>query len=328
MKRIISTFIALSILLIGCSSVEKSVKLEEVPRSSSEAILSASGEEDKLLPEGSTFEVRYLDVGQADAALVSCDGKFMLIDGGNVEDSSLIVAVLKKLGVSHLDYVINTHPHEDHVEGLAGSRDLGAYISNLVRADFDGGEARKNITSTLSLLRQQYFNEAAQKIKAQDRKIDEIYQMCEDMYGLARMNKVLGLESKAENMMSSLFILQRQQSELKGLLGVDNLNTPYLSDRLLNEKDKADKVLAFSLEVYEAMIAEVKSSLFKPAEVIAQAQTVAMPVKTEAKQVESPTVAADDFVDLVEKPKPKGEVTVKPPTGDRAEAMKRMLKGI
>lgn len=35
------------------------------------------------------FEVHYIDVGQADATLIKCDGEAMLIDGGNVDDSRL-----------------------------------------------------------------------------------------------------------------------------------------------------------------------------------------------------------------------------------------------
>jgi competence protein ComEC len=66
-------------------------------------------------------EVDYLDVGQADAILVRCDGHNMLIDGGNTGDSSLIYAYLKKYDVTHLDYMVNTHPHEDHVGGLSGA---------------------------------------------------------------------------------------------------------------------------------------------------------------------------------------------------------------
>lgn len=72
-------------------------------------------------PEGSTFSVHFIDVGQADAALVLCDGHAMLIDGGNSEDSNLIYSYLKKLSLTHLDYIVCTHAHEDHVGGLSGA---------------------------------------------------------------------------------------------------------------------------------------------------------------------------------------------------------------
>lgn len=71
------------------------------------------------IPEDSEFRVLFIDVGQADAALVFCDGETMLIDGGNVGDSDRIYTVLQKQNVSHLDYVICTHAHEDHVGGLS-----------------------------------------------------------------------------------------------------------------------------------------------------------------------------------------------------------------
>lgn len=67
---------------------------------------------------GSEFEILFIDVGQADAALVSSDGHHMLVDGGNREDSDKIYTVLKNRGVEHLDYVVCTHAHEDHVGGL------------------------------------------------------------------------------------------------------------------------------------------------------------------------------------------------------------------
>lgn len=73
------------------------------------------------IPDNSTFEIHYLDVGQADAALVLCDGKSMLIDGGNSEDSNLIYSYLKSNSISHLDYIVATHAHEDHVGGLSGA---------------------------------------------------------------------------------------------------------------------------------------------------------------------------------------------------------------
>lgn len=71
--------------------------------------------------EGSAFEIVFLDVGEADAALVLCDGMAMLIDGGNSADSDLVYTFLKNRGISHLDYIVCTHPHEDHVGGLSGA---------------------------------------------------------------------------------------------------------------------------------------------------------------------------------------------------------------
>lgn len=73
------------------------------------------------VPNSSGFKVYFIDVGQADAALVVCDGKTMLIDGGNAADSNLIYSFLKNKGVSHLDYIIATHAHEDHAGGLSGA---------------------------------------------------------------------------------------------------------------------------------------------------------------------------------------------------------------
>ncbi len=70
-------------------------------------------------PENSDgLTVHFIDVGQADCTLLLCDGQSMLIDGGNVEDSDLVVAYLQDLGLTKLNYVVNTHAHEDHVGGL------------------------------------------------------------------------------------------------------------------------------------------------------------------------------------------------------------------
>ena len=64
------------------------------------------------------LQIHFLDVGQADCALVLCDGYTMLIDGGNQADADFVTSYLLSQGIAGLDYVICTHAHEDHVGGL------------------------------------------------------------------------------------------------------------------------------------------------------------------------------------------------------------------
>lgn len=84
-----------------------------------------------IVSENSSFVVHYIDVGQADAALVLCDGRSMVIDGGNAEDSNVIAAYLKKENISSIDYVVCTHAHEDHVGGLSGALSV-AEVKNVL----------------------------------------------------------------------------------------------------------------------------------------------------------------------------------------------------
>ena len=101
MKKILPILI-LCFLLSGCGLL-------------SEFLLS-----EPVLQDGE-LRIRFLDVGQADAALLFCDGETMLIDGGNKADGDLIYTVLRDEGVEWLDYLICTHAHEDHVGGLASA---------------------------------------------------------------------------------------------------------------------------------------------------------------------------------------------------------------
>jgi len=66
------------------------------------------------------LEVHFLDVGQGDCAVVLCDGKTMVIDGGPGDSNDKVYSYIRKtLKLRHIDYVVSTHPHVDHVHGLA-----------------------------------------------------------------------------------------------------------------------------------------------------------------------------------------------------------------
>lgn len=124
LKKLLKTWsILLMILFItGCntdtseSDLNKEISVEDSLESNDE-----KNTEDNEMKVTGEMEVHFMDVGQADAALVICEGKYMLIDGGNKEDSSLIYAYLKENEAEELDYIICSHAHEDHCGGLAGA---------------------------------------------------------------------------------------------------------------------------------------------------------------------------------------------------------------
>jgi|LFRM01.2.fsa_nt_gb competence protein ComEC len=69
-----------------------------------------------------SFEIHFLDVGKADAFIVISGDQVLMIDGGNPKDSDFIYAYLKDtLAIDHIDYMVSTHPHKDHVGGLSGA---------------------------------------------------------------------------------------------------------------------------------------------------------------------------------------------------------------
>lgn len=62
--------------------------------------------------------IDFIDVGQADSILIRNQDKVMLIDAGTNEAGETVVNYLQNLGITKIDYLIGTHPHEDHIGGL------------------------------------------------------------------------------------------------------------------------------------------------------------------------------------------------------------------
>lgn len=90
----------LSTFLIGCNSTSNTNSKNSSNASNSDIL------------------VHYINVGQGDSELIQVNGKNMLIDAGPRANEKDIISYLDKLKIKKLDYVIATHPHEDHIGNM------------------------------------------------------------------------------------------------------------------------------------------------------------------------------------------------------------------
>lgn len=116
------------LLCTSCTQVPAGTQAAASATNQEEPILSGSQSEaledegDKLTPpSGDTLTIHFIDVGQGDAELLTCGSKAMLIDGGERTASSKMYSYLKSYGIKHLDYVVGTHAHSDHIGGIPGA---------------------------------------------------------------------------------------------------------------------------------------------------------------------------------------------------------------
>ena len=101
------------------------------------------------IPQDNNLRVYCLDVGQGDSILITNNNKTMLIDASTNEMGSRVVKYLNDLGIKKIDYLVGTHPHEDHIGGLDNvikNFDIGTiYMPNVVATTktFDAISAKK-----------------------------------------------------------------------------------------------------------------------------------------------------------------------------------------
>lgn len=63
--------------------------------------------------------IKFIDVGQGEAILIALPEKIVLIDAGPTGSAPKIAQVLQELGRDKIDYLVATHPDEDHIGGMA-----------------------------------------------------------------------------------------------------------------------------------------------------------------------------------------------------------------
>lgn len=115
-RRLI-TFLMLALMLFGQAAadviMDTSVPVYPVPGAQNSAPFSF---EDPEVYEEGKLEIWFGKVNVCDAFILRCNGETMMIDGGDIGHGKATVAFLRALGVHHVNYLYNTHHHDDHID--------------------------------------------------------------------------------------------------------------------------------------------------------------------------------------------------------------------
>ena len=155
--RIISAFLCICMLLCICSCTQEvtpTIVEETNAPVQSANVTETESQKDANDYSGHSFAVHYIDVGQGDAALVVCDDKTMLIDGGKPHASSIIYTYLKNLNIDYIDYIIASHADDDHIGGLSApltKMKVGNVLAPEAEANTRSYESFKNKTAEQGL---------------------------------------------------------------------------------------------------------------------------------------------------------------------------------
>ncbi len=114
----------------------------------------------------SSLKLTFIDVGQGDSILVEFPGrKKMLVDGGGIPDETFDVGervvslFLWRKGIKKIDYLVLTHAHPDHMNGLkavARNFKLGEFWEALTPQENDSYAELKRLISGKTISRRMF----------------------------------------------------------------------------------------------------------------------------------------------------------------------------
>ena len=77
-----------------------------------------TGEKPSDWEERNLLRLTVFAAGRSDCMLLECGGESMLVDGGLNGYREKLKNALETRGLTRLKWILNTHPHDDHVEGI------------------------------------------------------------------------------------------------------------------------------------------------------------------------------------------------------------------
>jgi beta-lactamase superfamily II metal-dependent hydrolase len=133
----------LLVVVTGCggqnSSVSKPPAQPSTSPAASQAAPAQQPNDASQLTVSGKLSVHFINVGQGDSVLLQLpDNQTMLVDAGPNEAGPAVVSYIQKQGIKKIDYLVATHPHEDHIGGMdlvINSFDIGRVYMPRVTAN-------------------------------------------------------------------------------------------------------------------------------------------------------------------------------------------------
>jgi hypothetical protein len=94
------------------------------------------------------LEIWLPNIKDADAAVLRYGGQVYMIDCGDENAAARTVLLLKQLGITQIDILFNSHPHHDHISGLAMTDEAAKVIKLMICFPADSTESGKLMVDT------------------------------------------------------------------------------------------------------------------------------------------------------------------------------------
>lgn len=115
LKTVVGGLLAIVLLIASVVMRVEYISQQDQESTTPQETISSGEEQNPLI---GNLMLHMIDVGQADSFLLIQNDSIALIDCGTRSTGEDVVEYLKNMGITKIDYIIGTHPHDDHMGGM------------------------------------------------------------------------------------------------------------------------------------------------------------------------------------------------------------------